>query len=110
MGKSYEEQCKEANKDDFGKVLEVLFGIFCVFLSVSVQLWSAHMLWGWFVVPLGVPLPGYKELYGMCLLVNVLGYDSANYVKKEKSIGMIFAASLSPLVAVAIGYAVKFWL
>ncbi len=65
-------------------------------------------LWGWFVVPLGVPSIGMMHAYGISLVMSMVSFKPSIHkddkeVDKSKVVGLMFA----PWFALGLGYIIS---
>lgn len=86
-------------------------GIFIVLLALAVGLlgnvlngYVLSILWGWFLVPLGLPEIGVITGIGICIIANFVTYKASDFkeIPGERSnyIGMF----LTPLVVLLVGW------
>lgn len=73
--------------------------------------WAASYLWDWFIVPtFGAPQLSVLQIWGICLTLGVLrprlDLQKRNHDGWESG---IFTLVFAPLVALGLGYAIKFW-
>lgn len=77
--------------------------------------WGGYVgsvLWGWFIVPLGVPAIDYLHAVGIsCVLQTFLGIRNSSPNKNETAIDVLleslFYTAAVPLFALMIGWLVK---
>ncbi len=78
---------------------------FCIVLVPFHLIWEAlviKVLWGWFVIPLGVPAIGLAQAGGLSVLVTLAAVRSVQSPRaKEDIVAEMF---LMPLVALAFGW------
>lgn len=71
--------------------------------------WVLSVMWGWFVVPFGVPPIGIAWAIGISLVVGYMTYQSDAVVKTDDEdrvqtvVNLVALAVLRPLLALAIG-------
>lgn len=76
-------------------------------LVVGASIWrglALSILWGWFIVPLGLPPIGIAIAIGLSLTLSVL--VPANRSKGEDITQEILAAFITPLIALCFGWVV----
>jgi|TARA_R100000656_G_scaffold104176_1_gene76262 hypothetical protein len=70
---------------------EVVWGLLLMLvgapLSLYLDILTIYLLWGWFVVPLGVVAISFMHACGLVVLMNFLKYSVADYMKSEKAAG-----------------------
>lgn len=70
--------------------------------------WSASVLWGWFMVPLGAPALGAVQCAGIALAVRA--FQGASITPKETDhVAYWGAVVFGPLVVVGVGWLFKAW-
>lgn len=76
--------------------------------------WSSFVattLWGWFMVPLGVPSIGYWHAVGILSLISVLmgsrGLTYRSMQDKEAKIYEIFIVAIIPAISLLVGWIAK---
>jgi hypothetical protein len=73
--------------------------------------WAASHLWGWFIVPVfGAPPLTVLQAWGICLTLSMLKpkIDMSKGGEKDWASGVL-AIVIGPLMALGLGYAIKFW-
>lgn len=73
--------------------------------------WAASYLWGWFVVPaFGAPPLTAFQIWGICLTLAMLRprFDMEKKNAEGWDSGLL-ALIFGPLLALGLGYAIKFW-
>lgn len=74
--------------------------------------WSASYLWAWFVAPaFNLPLLTIHQFWEINLLISVM-WPRTQFVKEEyleKKVERAVSTLLVPLIALGIGYIIKFW-
>jgi hypothetical protein len=87
--------------------------IFVLLFAVPISLyyaWAASILWGWFLVPFGLPPLTILQIWGICLFLSMLRPRIKTDQQNKDEIGSaLMALALSPLISLALGYAIKFW-
>jgi len=78
--------------------------------SALVDGWAISLLWGWFLVPLGVPPITLVHAIGISTFLSLVGPHNSSSKNKDGSwkvvIGTLLASFLVPLFAVLIGWIV----
>lgn len=75
-------------------------------LSLLVNGWAFSILWGWFLVPLGLSELSIPTAIGMALIVQLLTYRASS--EQHNSTKEAFIRSFSaPLLALGIGWVVQ---
>jgi len=84
--------------------MKALITLVIALASVPWRAFVAMILWGWFIVPLGLPPIGKAEAYGlMCLLQCFMPWDTSK--KDENSAGVqVFVSFMAPALLLLIGY------
>ncbi len=85
----------------------LFLGVLAIIVPLSI--WKGFVLsilWGWFLVPLGVPAIGTAHAIGIAVLVSMLTYQHRKS-SSEVSLEPLFLSFVSPLFALAIGHIVK---
>lgn len=86
-----------------------------VFLIIMILLilyltWAASTLYGWFLVPLGLPAIKFWHMYGIMLFVGVV-FRGNPFIPKKRAEGLqLWTIAGSPLVTVIIGWIIKSFL
>ena len=70
------------------------------------QGWAMSTLWGWFVVPLGLPIISVAEAAGLCLVASVLRMRRTGNSSSDR-FEAIAGSIIFPLVSVVIGWIIK---
>ena len=100
----------------FLAVLGVFFGVPALLaLSVLLNGWALHILWGWFIAPVfGVPVLSIAQSIGVAM---VIGFSTYQYIEstsdkngRDRFAGAVGATVLRPLVSVALGWVVHLFL
>lgn len=90
-----------------GEMMFIVVGGFAVIVGMA--LWNGYLLsvlWGWFVVPLGVPSIGVAHAIGLALIAGLL--KGIRETSEEKGALLRIASWLiGTLLALGIGYIVK---
>lgn len=69
--------------------------------------WAVLMLWGWYAVPLGAPVIGLAQAWGVSWLVSLLTWQQMPRDEDADPIyGVVLSATIS-LLAVGIGWIVS---
>ena len=96
-----------------------VFGLVALSLAVACALWggfAASVLWGWFVVPLGVPEVSMLHAVGLMLALRALaGFSGKPQPDKPedkmvalRALGRVLAvATVAPGAALAVGWVVR---
>lgn len=99
----------------------VVFSVFLavLFLMSLYRAWAASILWGWFMVPLGLPMVGVLPMMGVMIVLGSFRSNRVNVaqvgeVKTWQQVKKLWNKSwpnmLTPVVGVALGYVLKFWI
>lgn len=100
-------------------LIYAVFGLVGLALIVACALWggfAASVLWGWFVVPLGVPEVSMLHAVGLTLALRALaGFSGEPQPAKHedkmvalRALGRVLAvATVAPGAALAIGWVVR---
>jgi hypothetical protein len=99
-----------------GSILTAFFALaVMVALIVPIALyfaWAATHLWGWFIVPtFGAPPLTVLQAWGICLTLAMLK-PRIDWKKTGGEVDLangFLAVLLGPLLALALGYAIRFW-
>ncbi len=89
----------------------MLFAVVAFVLPLAA--WSAYvmsMLWGWFLVPLGVPAIGFVQAWGIMLMISVTRGLRAAEPEDNKALQRLGAWLLGTVLALGIGYVLKGYL
>lgn len=83
-----------------------------VALSAVLNGWALAILWGWFMVPFGLPALSIPTAIGVALVVSFLTHQTDHYEDKTKTGGERFATSvvaafIKAPIALTIGWIVK---
>lgn len=96
--------------------LAIAVGTIAATLLVAVPLslyysWAASYLWLWFVVPtFGLPALSTLQVWGICLFLAMLRPRlDPKKTKGDDWEAAIFTIIVAPLLALGLGYAIKFW-
>jgi hypothetical protein len=98
------------------EVIVALLGLVGIVAVVALSaMWRGYVLsvlWGWFAVPLGLPVVGVVQAMGVALLVGLLTYRSITTAKLEQSAqekwtDAIASAITTPSVALGVGWCIK---
>jgi hypothetical protein len=68
--------------------------------------WVASILWGWFVVPLGLPVLAWWQLGGAALILSVLRGTAVEPKTDQAWYTHLLTAILAPLGALAMGWVI----
>ena len=86
------------------------FFIYCLAIPIAI-LWKAYVLsvlWGWFVVPLGVPPISIAWAYGLSCIVGLFWYNALSSDSTETGLAKAFSGLLKvilvPLLALFFGW------
>ena len=86
------------------------FVIGMLLLTVPIAILNAFVLthlWAWFVAPLGLPLIGKAQAYGLCLLFGLvsghLAKEKAKVDEPKEAVTLVVGWLLAPLVALGAG-------
>jgi predicted branched-subunit amino acid permease len=73
--------------------------------------WASSILWGWFIVPLfGLPEVSVLQMWGVMLFLSLLKPNvPANKSDTEAALSNTLSFLCSPLLALGIGYVLRFW-
>lgn len=73
--------------------------------------WAASYLWLWFIVPtLAAPPLSTLQIWGACLFLSMLRPRfNAEKANRDDWDSAILALVAGPLVALGLGYAIRFW-
>lgn len=89
---------------------------FVVALLISVPLiflwaWALRILWGWFIVTTfpAVPMLSYAQAMGVSVTVSILKGAVHEAKEKEESWKYLLGVLLKPIMAVGVGWAVKYF-
>jgi uncharacterized membrane protein YgaE (UPF0421/DUF939 family) len=100
--------------DDTGKVLTCLITVFLLITLLPIYMVIngvvLQIMWGWFIVPLGIRTITTLEAIGIALVIGLLTAKPRNEItKKETSTEAVFSLLgwlLSPVFVLLIGYVV----
>lgn len=96
-----------ARDDKFDRRAGCLAGLILIVPLALYTAWVAHLLWRWFVVPLGAPEIGMAHVYGLMLLVRLTTYQGSDVATEKgevlqgvvtKAIEGVFFATLCLLI------------
>lgn len=62
-------------------IAKVFLSLLCAPISAFMRGWAISVLWGWFVVPLGVPALSILSAIGLSFLVELLTFNSTRAIK-----------------------------
>ena len=93
----------------FGKIIAI---IVLTALSIFVGAWAFSTLFGWFLVPLGLPAIGYAHAYGLMLMTSFLkmrpkDFDTSDTTERKsfgEHVARLFVYIFFYLVAVGMGW------
>jgi hypothetical protein len=96
--------------------MEILAGIFVVAGAIAVGLLASvilvawrgmalAVLWGWFLVPLGLPMIGIAHALGIAIVFALLQGDVSRNTKHA-----LLGGILTPLLAIAAGYVITLFM
>lgn len=88
------------------KLLVSILAIASIPLLFIEQGWAISTLWGWFLVPLGVPAIGIAASIGIAITLSVL-VSRYRKTDDDDKWGVLLYAFVRPLVLVFIGWIVK---
>lgn len=64
------------------KAITVISGLVITILSLILTMFTISTLWGWFIVPLGAPVIGWAQAYGLALILAYFkARQSTNFVE-----------------------------
>lgn len=94
-------------------LLTSIFGLIALIVLIApislYYAWAASHLWAWFMVPLGLPVLGILQIWGVTLTLSMLRPKiKADKTEHDWSTTMV-SIILGPLFALGFGYAIKFW-
>jgi hypothetical protein len=99
-----------------GALAPLIFIMF-VFVMLPFMLldtWAIHLLYGWFVQPLGFPTLNYWHVFGLMLLFNLITkrfIDKSNdNPKLGKTFVHLIVSALAVLTFVGIGFLIHTWI
>jgi hypothetical protein len=108
MGKEYAKKSEEKSWEDI--ILLLVMGVILMGVGMAAYGHVLSTMWGWFVVPLGLPQISLMHSYGLCLLI-ALASSPVDYMKRETpsetmlAIGMgICDCVVRPYFVLLIGY------
>lgn len=90
--------------------------IMLLVIFVPLALWfafAASILWGWFLVPLGLPPIGVWHMWGISLTLGVIRPRPIFVRKDDRPYNweeIINAIILVPAITLGLGAAIKFWI
>ena len=89
----------------------VMLGISTIVIAIILRAWVFTVLWGWFLVPLGVPEVSIPTAIGISLIFNLFMQHLAKEESKEKDIinEVVIRAIGAPVVTLIIGWIVTFF-
>ncbi len=70
---------EEAANKGFGTIIKMLTGVVATINLLLAPL-VITLMWGWFLVPLGVPVIGYLTALGISMLIGLLFDDSSSSI------------------------------
>lgn len=95
-------------------ILAIIIAVLIIYLPLQFYLaWAASTLWGWFMIPLGLPAISILHMWGICLTLGVMRPRTIFIKKDDRPYdfrGTALTATLAPGISVAIGAIIKFWL
>lgn len=90
--------------------------IFLAMLPLTIlRGWALSVLWGWFAVPLGLPILSVVNAMGIMLIVSVCSTKS-NSVKESSDLtssefwSELLVAALAPIFAISAGYIYNYYM
>ncbi len=86
--------------------LDTAFGCATIMVTLFVKPWALMVLWGWYLVPLGVPDIGMLSAFGIALVASLLAHQYIDSPKAEDSAGWYgraIAPIIGPLFVLALG-------
>lgn len=100
---------KEDNKEAIADAAGCLIAIAAVVAGSLLTGWAGMTLWGWFVVPLGLPAIGLWHALGLSLLVQLVTVKRPANRKGDDNdlryhLGSLFYAVCLPLAALGMGW------
>lgn len=87
-------------------ILILVGAILIIPLLLIEQGWAISTLWGWFIVPLGVPAIGIASAIGIAITFSVLRY-SHNKTDEGDKWERMARLVLTPVIAVCLGWIAK---
>ena len=89
-----------------------IIGIPIIFLYTTFTLgFVFSTMWGWFIVPLGVPELSWLHAYGICLMFFLLNIKSSIHKSDNKEVdyGKVGGLLISPWLSLLIAYFVHLY-
>ena len=115
---SDEEDEDEANDPLYKKILYatgVMLGVFIVMLGIATMMTAAvfmhglaiKLMWGWFMVPLGLPSIGFVHAVGLGLFTHYLTWKQVPKPESEEIKDIVYRRLITifvyPLIVIAFG-------
>lgn len=96
-------------------ILNLIVGLISlVVISVVLRAWVLTVLWGWFLVPVGVFELSITTAIGVSIIVNLftqhLAKDSSDEDGKQGMINGMIQAVVGPLIALLLGWIVTWFM
>lgn len=88
--------------------MTILFFVAIVFLALVYFGWAFTTLWNWFIPDIFAELPSLTILQGISISL-VVGALRPRLVQKDQEPKDAIGFLLSPLIAVGLGFILKFW-
>lgn len=91
-----------------GALAKIILLVLMVPITALLNAWVLTLLWGWFLVPFGLPSIGVAHAYGLSVLVTFLNYNAKrSYLDSQEDMDWFVFLVLSvvaPLLALLLGW------
>lgn len=93
-------------------LLSVAFVAIVITAGTIFKGYALSVLWGWFLVPLGLPALSIPFAIGVCLVASLASHQYMKFAKDDREwyedLGLVLGyAFLSPALALLVGWIVK---
>jgi hypothetical protein len=85
---------------------DILLGCGFVIADIPYRVWVASLLWGWFIVPLGVPVLGFWQMFGVLATLGLMvRHVPAKQTAEDNAtwLGLMFSPIIMTTISLAIG-------
>lgn len=88
-----------------------MFALSTIVVAIVLRAWVLTVLWGWFLVPLGIPEVSIPTAIGIALILGLFTQHLAKEENKEKNIiaDIGIRAIGAPIVSLVLGWIVTFF-